>query len=129
MKATHIVIYIVLTLLLAVSAGGAFHFWNKSRDVASLLSASRTELQAAKLSIGRGETLLADANKKIDALSSEVRKEVEARRASLTMVAELRAALTSEKKNVKVRTRVVYKNSIEKVEVELPKGKIFVEKD
>ena len=129
MKARHIAIYTVLIFLLALSAGGAAHYWNISRDQASLLSASRVELQQANLKVGRGETLLADANKKIGSLSSEVKREVKARRASLTLVAELTAALTAEKKNVKVKTRVVYKNSVERVEVELPKGKIFIEKD
>jgi len=129
MKPRHIVINIILVLLLALSAGGAFHFWNISQDQASLLSASRVELQQANLTIGRGKTTIADANKRLEVLAKEVHEEVVKRRASLTMVAELQAKLDIEKKNVKVRTRVIYRNSVERVEVDLPKGKIFVEKD
>tara|TARA_Y100000310_G_scaffold151358_2_gene150959 strand:+ start:1085 stop:2053 length:969 start_codon:yes stop_codon:yes gene_type:complete len=129
MKARHIIIYVVLTLLLALFAGGAFHYWSKSCDQASLLSASRVELQAAKLSIGRGETLLADANKRADTLSSEVKKDVEARRAALTLVAELRAKLETAEKEVQVITRLVYRDRVKRVEVDLPPGKIFVERD
>lgn len=125
----HIVAYVGLSVLLLLFAGTSLYFWHTSSEQEDLLSSTRDELQEARLEIGRGETTIADANKKISTLQKQVAREVKERHATLTMFAELTAKYAAMKKKVKTETRVEYRDRVVTREVNLPPGKIFMKKD
>lgn len=117
------VVFIVVVCLTACGLGYlCVKQYTRNKNLSSLLDQKVSELQQANLKLGRAETKLGEANEMIDKLNKDIQDEIKKREAMVKLYAELKAAYEAEKKNVKIVTKVVYKDK----EIDIPAGKIFV---
>jgi hypothetical protein len=120
-----VIIYIALGIFLAGLSGLVIYQNKQNNNLQTLLMARNSELQEAKLEIGRGQTTIGDANTMIGKLNSQIKDEIKKRNAILTLYAELEGRYQVEQKKVKIVTQILYKDR----EIPIPVGKIFVKNE
>lgn len=102
-------------------------------EALSLLSQTNQQLMAANLEVGRAKTEIMSMKKvhaiAVEKLSEDLKKEIKARQALIVSYGELQAELNTEKKKVKVETKIIYKDRIVTVDKPLPPGSLFSKKD
>ena len=117
-----VIIYVVLGIFLVGLSSLVIYQNQQNNNLQTLLMARNSELQEAKLEIGRGQTTIGDANTMIGKLNEKIKEEIRKREAVLTLYAELQGNYEAEKKKVKIVTQILYKDR----EIPIPTGKIFV---
>jgi len=120
-----VIIYVVLGIFLVGLSGLVIYQNNQNNNLQALLMARNSELQEAKLEIGRANTVIGDANTMINKLNDKIKDEIKKREAVLTLYAELEGMYKVEQKKVKVVTQILYKDR----EIPIPIGKVFVKNE
>lgn len=109
---------------------GFYNQYKSANNYKQLLSIKNKELMTANLKIGRAATKLVEQKllheSTVKTLNKEWQKEIQERKALLSQYSELKAELVAEKKKVKVVTKVVYRDKVKEIKIDLPPDRIFV---
>ncbi len=109
-----------------------FGLYKQNRSLQNVLSVSRTELEKAKLDIGRAETKFvkqADLQRSvIDKLNKQITDDIKERRALIISFGEMQAKYEAEKNKVKTVTKLIIEEREKRVGIDLPEGKLFVKR-
>ena len=121
--------YIPWILVIVAVAGLAFYQWQAASSTQALLKIKNNELQQANLELGRAHTTIAEQRDlykiAIKDIETKWMNEIKERKALITLYADLEAKYKAEKKKVKIRTKIVYRDKPGEI-VDLPKNKLYV---
>jgi hypothetical protein len=106
--------YLPWLLIVILFAGTTYWQYDAARNARALIAIKNNELMKANLEIGRAHTELVKINQLhkgvVNKLNADIQEEIKKRNATIQSYATLEALYEKEKKNIKIQTKIVYKD-------------------